>query len=507
MFKKIAINFFLVVQFIYAQSVSLDSITTYIEQARKDWHVPGLAVAIVQNDSVVLARGFGQRELGKTQPVDEHTLFAVASNTKAFTVGLLGRLVDRALLNWDDKVVYYLPDFHMYDPYVTKEMTIRDLLTHRSGLPTFGGDHIWIGNSLPPQEILHRLKYLQPIDMFRASYHYQNLLYMVAGLVYEKITGESWGASVQKHFFEPLEMQDANTNVVELTQIANVATPHEIRHGQIIKVPYDNLENIAPAAAINASVSDMSKWMRLHLNVGRFNGQQLLSESVVREMQAIYNPIPVTKFAEEELKRHFFGVGMGWFISDYNGTKIVSHSGGMSGMISLQTLVPEENLGVFVATNLAPDAPTFAITMFILDAFLKKEGLPRDWSRLLLARLENRRQKEQEKEQYLQRSRIKGTKPTLPLKKYTGTYFEPFSGNATVKMEDGNLVFDYNPRHSGSIEHWHGDVFRVTWRNPIFDMPPQSFIKFFIDEYGEIEALEVSFYDPIIFKRVKTTEK
>ena len=503
MIKKTTLFLLLIAHLGFAQTVSLDSIANYIEQARKDWQVPGLAVAIVQNDNVIFAKGFGSRELGKNLPVDTHTLFAVASNSKAFTVSLLGRLVDQGILSWDDKVIDYLPDFHMYDPYVTKEMTIRDLLTHRSGLPTFGGDHIWIGNTLPPQEILHRLKYLQPIDMFRASYHYQNLLYLVAGMVYEKITGEKWEDGVQKHIFEPLEMRDANTSVKALSGKENVATPHEWRNGQIVKVAYENLENIAPAAAINASISDMSQWMRLHLSTGKLNEQQFLSESVVRDMQTIYNPIPVSKFAEEELNRHFFGVGMGWFISDYKGIKLVSHSGGMSGMISLQTLVPEAKLGVFIAANLAPDVPTFAITMFILEAFLNENETPRDWSRFFLDRINKQKQSREEKEANLQKARIKGTKPTLPLEKYAGTYFEPFSGNAEVKLVDGKLLFDYNPRHSGDLSHWHGDIFRVNWHNPIFDMPPKSFVKFFVNEYGEVEALEVRFYDPIIFKRIK----
>ncbi|MEZ4746531.1 MAG: serine hydrolase [Calditrichia bacterium] len=487
---------------LFAQTVDLTAIDQAIEKTRTDWQIPGIAVAIVKDGKLIHAKGYGTRTIGKDEPVDENTLFAVASNSKAFTVSLLGILVDAGKLRWDDKVVDHLPNFQMFDPYVTREMTVRDLVTHRSGLPTFGGDHIWIGNSLSSDEILARLRHLEPNGLFRSSYHYQNLMFMVAGMVYEKISGEKWGEAVEKHLFKPLGMNRSNTSIRALANDKNVASPHEPRNGKTVPVAYDLLDNVAPAAAVNASVADMSKWMQLHLNNGKVGDLQIISAKVVREMQAIYNPIPISEAAENLYGRKFSGAGMGWFISNYGGYKTVSHGGGMSGMISLQTLIPEADFGVMVVTNYAPDSPTRAITNLILDSFFQPETAEkRNWSAELLEQVNKEHQKSELAENELAAQRIKNTKPSLPLDAYTGTYFDAFSGNAEVRLENGNLVFDYNPRHLGDLTHWHADIFRVVWRDPIFDMPAKSFISFRINEKGEVVSLETSFYDPITFER------
>jgi len=482
----------------------LKDLDRYIEKSRQDWEIPGLAVAIVKDDSVIFAKGYGVREIGKGAKVDEHTLFAVASNTKAFTASVLGMLVDEGKLNWDDRVTDYMDNFHMYDPYVTREITVRDLLTHRSGLPTFGGDHLWIGSSRSREEIISGLRYLKPSASFRTKYQYQNLMFLVAGQIIPEITGQTWDQAVKERIFEPLGMKESNTSVRYLEERKNVATPHEIVDGRLVPIKYDNVDGIAPAGAINSNVVDMARWMRLNLNRGVCEGTQILSPKIIREVHTIQFPLPVSSFSEENFGTRFSGYGLGWSISDFKGHKMVSHGGGLSGMISLQTLIPEKNLGVIVLTNFAPHSLTRALTYRILDALL---GEPeRDWSAEYLDRRKKAQERQKIAEKELQARRIKTTKPSLQLEAYTGRYFDELSGEVEVRLKKGRLVFDYNLRHIGDLEHWHYDTFRVTWRHGIFDMPGKSFLMFYLDEKGKVAKLRITFYDPIYFKRLSESE-
>ncbi len=484
-----------------AQDVDLESLDTWIGELMEDWSTPGLAVGIVHGDSLVFARGYGVRALGGGEPVDEHTRFAIASNSKAFTAAVLGMLVEEEKLQWDDRVIDHLPDFQMWDPWVTREIRVRDLLTHRSGLATFGGDHLWIGATNDRDEIVSRVRFMEPVGSFRASFHYQNLMFLVAGQVGQAVTGSSWDEMIASRIFEPLGMSESSTSVHDLAGLENVASAHEVVQGELRVVDYDNVDGVAPAAAINSNIVDMARWMRLNLRDGEFEGHQVFSAGTAREMQRIQYPLGVSAWAAENLGRRFNGYGLGWFISDYRGRKVVSHSGGLTGMISLQTLLPEEGLGVIVLTNYAPSAPTSAITYRILDAYLGESE--RDWNEVFVGFRNQGEDRARQREERLQASRIAGTEPSLSLEAYAGTYTEAVSGETAVRLEDGHLVFDYNPRHLGDLEHWHHDVFRVTWRHPIFDMAAQSFLRFELNEKGAVTGLEVTFYDPIRFEKVE----
>ena len=480
-------------------AVDWDAIDRRIEEIRRDWPTPGLAVAVVAGDSVVFARGYGVRRLGAPDPVGVHTRFAVASNTKAFTAALLAQFVDEGVLSPDDRVVDHIPDFRMHDPWITEEIRIQDLLTHRSGLPTFGGDHLWIGQRLPREEIVRRIRWLEPAGPFRASFHYQNLMYLVAGQVAAAAAGRSWDALVRERILEPLGMSETCTSVRDLAGLDDVAQAHEFVGGELRVVDYDDVDGVAPAAALNSNVLDMARWMRANLNGGELDGTRILSERSSRAMQSIQYPLGVSAWAERELGQRFSGYGLGWFIGEYRGRKAVSHSGGLTGMISLQTMLPEEGIGVVVLTNFAPDAPTRAITNEILDALLGET--PRDWNAVYREFVEQAAGRKAQAEEALQASRESGTTPSLPLPAYTGTYRDRLSGPAVVRLEDGHLVFDYNPRHLGDLEHWHHDVFRVHWRHPIFDMEPETFLQFELGLDGTVSRLTVTFYDPITFER------
>ena len=482
-----------------APTVDWEAIDARIEEILSTWPTPGLAVAVVADDSVVFARGYGVRRLGAPDPVGAHTRFAVASNTKAFTAALIGQLVDEGVLSPDDRVVDHIPDFRMHDPWITEEIRVQDLLTHRSGLPTFGGDHLWIGQRLPREEIVRRIRWLEPAGPFRASFHYQNLMYLVAGRVAAAATGKNWDVLMRERILDPLGMTESSTSVRDLAGLEDVAQAHEVVGGELRVVEYDDVDGVAPAAALNSNVLDMARWMRANLNGGELDGTRILSERSSRAMQSIQVPLGVSARAERQLGQRFNGYGLGWFVGEYRGRKAVSHSGGLTGMISLQTMLPEEGFGVVVLTNFAPDAPTRAITNEILDALLGVEA--RDWNEVYRGDVDQAARRKAEAEAALRASRATGTSPSLPLEAYAGTYEDEFSGPAVVRVEDGHLVFDYNPRHLGDLEHWHHDVFRVHWRHPIFDMEPETFLQFELGLDGRVSRLTVTFYDPITFDR------
>ncbi|MGH1365586.1 MAG: serine hydrolase [Calditrichia bacterium] len=492
---------------LYSQDVELDSLDAYISRSMQEWQVPGVAVAIIHKDTLRFAKGFGIRAIGKKGDVNDHTLFAVASNSKAFTATLLGMLVDQGRLRWDDRVVDYLPDFQLYDSYVSREIRIADLLSHRGGLPVFGGDHLWIGAPKNTREdIVRRMRYLEPTAPFRMRYQYNNLMFLVAGQVYTAITGDNWEDAVEAKIFEPIGMTESKTNVMTIQDYPNMARPHEKVQDKVQMVAFDDVDNVAPAAAVVSNVLDMVEWMRFNMNGGMVGETRLVSEKVMRQMHAMHTPIPVSKSLEELLGTQFLGYGLGWVVADYKGRKTMGHSGGLSGMISLQTMIPSEQLGVIVLTNYAPGRLIRAITYRILDAYLGVKD-ETDWSRVYLERKQKSEETRMEREKDLQRKRIKKTKPSLKAKDYFGVYSSSLSGDASIRSMDGKLWFYYNERHTGWLEHWHHDVYRVHWQNPIFDMPNKSFLQFFLNTEGRVSHLEVTFYDPQTFYYKTATEE
>ncbi len=480
---------------VFSQNSSFDNLDGFIEHAMQDWGTPGVAIGIVRNDSVLLAKGFGVKKLGSKEKVDAHTLFAVASNSKAFTAALIGMLVDEGKLTWDDRVVEHLNNFQMFDPYVTREINLRDLMTHRSGLPVFGGDRLWIGGGKSREHIVHQVRYLQPSAPFRTKYQYNNLMWLVAGQVYAAVTGHSWDDGIKQRIFSPLGMGESNTSTNQLKN--NFAIPHESIDGKIRPIDYDNVDTVGPAASINSNVLDMMKWMRLNLSNGTFEGTQILSRRVSAEMQSIQIPNNISSFNREKLNMRFSGYGLGYGIQEFKGYKMVRHSGGLSGMISLQVLIPKKNIGIIVLSNRAPNSLPWVISYTILDQML---GFTQtDWNAEYLTLKEKSKKAREVKREQLLVERAHETQPSLKLSDYVGDYFEDFSGTAKVEMQDNRLQFNYKPRYIADLEHWHFNTFRVKWRNPIFDMPAESFATFKLDEKGTVSEVTITFYQPITF--------
>lgn len=471
-------------------SAKLRAIEEYAEKAQKDWNVPGLAIAVVKDDKVILAKGYGVREMGKPERVDENTLFAIASNSKAFTTAALAILVDEGKIKWDDKVTKYLPEFQMPDAYVTRELTIRDLVSHRSGLGTFSGDLLWYEATHSSDEILRRVRFLKPVNSFRASYGYQNLMYIAAGRILEKVSGQTWAEFVRARFLTPLGMSRTTTSVKDLKD--NVASPHNELNGKMRVVRYGNVDNAAAAAGLNSSATDVAKWLRLQLGRGKFEGKPVFSEAQSWQMWQPAIAMPISKSSSElNPTRHFNNYGLGWYLSDYHGRKIVSHGGGLDGMYSQTAMMPEENLGLVVLTN--SETPVNYIMMNkIFDIMLGAS--PRDWSAELLERTKKGKAAEAEEDKKTAAARVANTKTSLPFSAYAGTYGGELYGDANVTEENGKLVLrlKQSPNFTADLEHWHYDTFQIKWRDTVSYAFPRGFVVFTIDQNGKPEELKIN---------------
>lgn len=471
-------------------SVDLAALDAYFAESGDVFQVPGFAVAIVKDGEVVFAKGYGSRELGEPGRVDEHTLFAIASNTKAFTAAALAILVDEGEIGWDDRVVEYLPYFQLYDPWVTQEMRIRDLLSHRSGLGTFSGDLLWYGTSYSREEVVRRARYLEPAGMFRSDYGYSNLMFLAAGEVVAAVTGKSWDEVVKMELFEPLGMDNTVTSVRDLEGKRNVATPHRERDGRVFPLYWYNWDSMAAAGGIISSVADMSRWVRLQLGHGTWNGDTIFSETAQRTMWTPHISNVVTAGSERLFPTtHFRGYGLGWGLMDYHGRKVMSHGGGYDGMFSRVVLVPEEGLGLVILTNAMTNLQT-ALTYRILDAYLG--GEEHDWTAQLAAIAERNREEARERRAEFENVRIEGTSPSHPLEAYTGTYGGPMYGDATVTVEGDHLVVAFipNPDLVGDLTHRHFDTFVIEWRQD-FAWFDEGTVQFLLDPNGDVVEMKI----------------
>jgi CubicO group peptidase (beta-lactamase class C family) len=459
---------------VLAQPPDLAQLDLAIEQARTNWNVPGLAVAIVKDGKPVLAKGYGVRELGKPEAVDADTLFGIASNTKAFTATAISMLADDQKLTLDDRVVTHLPYFQLYDPYVTSDIRIRDLLCHRSGLGTFSGDLLWYGTSYSREEVIRRARFLKQASPFRAQYGYQNLMFVAAGEIVSAVSGKSWDAFVKERIFDPLGMTRTITTFADITKATNIATPHAGTFSPLRTYPWRSWDGCAPAAGIVSSAHDMAKWIALHLDGGKVAGKQLLSRTAQRtlwtpHLSFMTEPNPAASSAglatSMRLPVHFRGYGLGFAVSDVRGRFVAQHEGTCDGMFSCVVLVPEEKLGFVILSNSDTSLRT-ALSYVILDAYLGGDG--RDWFRLFLERAKQTASTKQLERDRIEKARLKGTQPSLPLSKYAGSFVSALYGEAKVELENNNLVLRLlpNPDMVADLAHWHLDTFSLTWRRP-----------------------------------------
>jgi CubicO group peptidase (beta-lactamase class C family) len=443
----------------------------YVAQSVRDWNGVGLGIAVVKDDSLVFAKGYGVLELGKPAHVDEHTRFAIGSTTKAMTSAALAMLADEGKLKWDDKVIDYIPELRLYDSYATRELTIRDLLTHRTGLP--GTDLFWAldENTVPFSEIIRRLRYIRPSSSFRSTWAYQNVMYSIGGTVVERVSGMPWDAFIRSRIFVPLGMNESEALVSQIQGKPNVAVPHAEIHDTVRVVPIKTTDVVAPAGSVWSSVSDMSKWMRFVLDSGRVGTKRLISLASFRELVAPQMRAPMPQYPALELANpHFFSYALGWFVQDYHGETVWMHTGSIDGMSAIIGLLPEQRVGVFVLGNLDHIELRHALMYKTFDLY--GAGPSRDWSADLRALLASKRGP---RKATPAKPHVITAKATLPLEKYAGSYVDSAYGTVVVTAATGALTAKYDKLDLGVLDHWDYDVFRSRPRTPLDDPTPLSF--------------------------------
>lgn len=426
----------------------------WVASVMGEWHVPGLAVGAIKDGALVLSKGYGRRDVEGNLPVTPQTVMGIGSNSKSFTVVLMGMLVDERKLAWDTPVRTYLPDFQLYDEFATRDMTPRDLVTHRSGLPRH--DNLWYGRPFSREELFQRLRYLEPSASFRSRYQYQNLMFMTAGYLTEKITGASWDDQIRRRIFEPLGMSRSNTSVRESPQSGDFAYPYVWRNGAPAKLPFRNIDAIAPAGSINSTVEDMLKYLRFRIDQGMSGGKRLLSEANEAQMQ---NPQMITGLPgeDEELGPPAYGLGVG--VTTYRGHKLVQHTGGIDGFISSMSWLPKDKIGIIVLTNLSGNNPVpVMVARQLYDRLL---GLaPVDWAARQRKADSTARQRQAKQLADRNATRVSGTKPSHDLAGYAGTYRHPAYGTAVVTVDGDGLAVTLDP-HVAKLKHFHYDVFEL----------------------------------------------
>jgi CubicO group peptidase (beta-lactamase class C family) len=483
-----------------AQSAAPADLDAYATRAMKEFEVPGIAVAIVKDGKVVVAKGYGVRKLGVPLAVDEHTLFGIGSNTKAFTAAALAALVDGGKISWDDPVYQRLPGFQMYDPYVSHEMTIRDLLTHRSGMGLGEGDLLfWPQTTYTRDDIVYRLRFMKPASSFRSHFAYDNLMYIAAGQIVAEVSGESWENYIRKRIFTPLAMNDSNLSNAAFKPGDDYAWPHsKLANGRQEAIDFVNLDNAGPAGAINSSASDMAKWMLLQLNRGKFLDREgrLFSEAQSKEMWTPQTILPVNDPPPPllPLKANFYDYGMGWLLRDYRGRKLVSHTGGVAGFVSRVMLVPQENLGIVVLTNAEESGVFDSITFHVLDHYFAIP--PTDWIAAFKAAEDELQRQGEEVEKQQATSRAVNSKPSLPLVKYAGVYSDAWYGTATIRVENGKLMMtmDHTPAMRGELEHWQYDTFKTHWQDRTL---ADAYVTFSLNPDGSIDHFKMAAVSPL----------
>jgi len=457
----------------------------YVQAALKTWNVPGVAVGIVRHDSVIYLKGYGVRTVGTTDPVDAQTIFAIGSCTKAFTSAGLAMLVGEGKVHWDDPVRKYIPGFQVADPYVTREITLRDLLTHRTGIDR--AEFLWYRSGLDRAEVVRRIRFLPQQVGFRSQFTYNNLMYLEAGTILGAASGTSWDDVIQHRILDPLGMRSTTLTIRGLDQRRNVSSPHRTTHGVVHAIPWDNIDNVAPAGAVNSNVIDMAQWVRLQLRHGKFGDTTLITAAALDETHKLQTPIPVGPPSPDSPVFHFVGYGMGWAVHDYAGHVALEHTGGIDGFRAQVGLLPDDDFGVVILSNDETSPIYQAIADWLYDRHLKVSPL-RDWSASMhnayakaIAQADSAEARENAK-------RVPDTHPTLPLERYTGTYADSMYGPATVTVNpQGKLVFTRGEMIA-DLEHWNYDTFRANWRVGIVD---HTLLTFAIDAAGNVGGIKM----------------
>lgn len=495
--KRISILFLIITQsFLYSQQIPKD-LDAYVEKVLKTFNVPGVSVAIVKDGKILMAKGYGVKTIGTSEKVDSRTNFSIASNTKAFVGTSLGILVDEGMIKWNDRVVEHLPWFQLSDPYVTKELRVIDLLVHRSGLGLGAGDLlIWPTNTYAQKDVVKRFRNIPLATSFRSTYAYDNILYLVAGELIEAVSGMTWDAFVQKRIFNKLGMNNSVLTFTDAVKKGNAATPHAEINGVVRPVAASDSAKTNPAATVNTNAEDIAKWMICQIDSGKLSdGTSLWSSSVTRMLWSVVTPLPVGKVPKElaPYQSNFSGYGGGFNLRDYRGKKMVWHTGGLAGFVSLVAMIPEQRVGVAVFTNQEESGAFYSIGWRVLDHYLNANY---DWNAAYKAVKERSDSTNRASEAKSASSRDSLSKPSLALEKYAGKYQDAWYGDITLEMKNGKLFLQMVPTPSlgGFLEHYQYNTFIVRWSDP--EMRADAFVTFNLNPEGTIENAKMKAVSP-----------
>lgn len=441
----------------------VEALDRYIESARSEWQVPGLSVAIVRDGKVVMAKGYGIRELGKSDAVDQQTLFGVMSTTKAMTAVAMGILVDEGKVGWRDKVIKHLPDFRIADPFITAELEVRDLFTHNSGLSST--DFLWARTpELPADEAVRRMQFARPSYSFRGGFVYHNSMYLVAGKVIEKVSGMSWERFMSDRVFGPLGMMRTLPTLEAAMKQANRSSAHYRIKGTIEVIPEMPIDSVAPAGSVWSNADDMARWMNYLLSGKAADGRELLKPATLDEIFRPQVILPQNFFPTFRLiKPKWTTYGLGWFQHDYRGEKVDVHTGSIAGRTAIVGLIRDKKIGVYVFGNLDRAEARHGIVYKVFDRLVFGDGSGRDWNAEFKRLYDDRDAEAGKQAEALLSKRLNGTRPSLPLQAYAGTYTDPFYGTVEIKFADGKLTALVARDLSAELQHRHVDTFTAIW--------------------------------------------
>lgn len=497
---KVSVFSFLLSASLQGQSLTNSQIDSLVQKTMQTFDVPGMAVAVLKDGKIYHQNTYGKRSLKTGKDVDENTLFGVASNTKAFTTAALAQLVDQGKLEWDMPVADIITEFQLYDSYVTREFTVRDLVTHRSGLGLGAGDlMVFPGtNTTNMKEMIHNLRFLKPVSSFRSQYDYDNLLYIVAGEVVERISKQPYSEYITDHFFKPLNMKRSLLNLKEITADANRIDGHAPVNGKLEITPHTFTELANPAAGIYASIGDMSKWVQAQLNEGKY-GAQLKDSLFSKEQHAeMWTPQTLVKSGKGPYNTHFVSYGLGWFLSDVNGYFQATHTGGLLGIVSQVTIIPELELGIIVLTNQQSGAAFTAITNSIKDGYFGIKGKDRvkDYNERRLAgeRMEDSITRQVE---MAINAQLKSKSPKPENKNFLGTYEDAWFGKVFITEKNGKITFAAAKVSdlTGDMSFYKGSTFVVRWHDA--SLKADAYVNFSLNTEGKADGFKMSPISPL----------
>ena len=480
-----------------------DSLDLYINRALTNWRVPGAAVCIVKDGKIVLMKGYGIKELGLLNKVDENTLFMIGSNTKAFTATALAMLQAEKKISLDEKVTKYIPEFKLDNKLAGEQAIVKDLLSHRLGFKTFQGDFTFYNTNLARHEIIAKMGQMKAAYPFRTTWGYTNSAFLTAGEIIPRVTGKPWEMYLKENIFAPLGMSNTLALTADMPKSINRTVPHTLVDGRLTPIPYCNIDGLAPAGAISSSVNDMSKWVMALLNNGKVGNKQVIPAAAINATRQAQDIVGNVQHINGETNYQLYGLG--WFIQDYAGHRLIMHDGGVNGYLSSVTLVPKENLGIVILTNTDQNSLYEALRWEIMDAYFKMKYFNYSDAYLSMNRINvtNELQADKRKRDTIALM----PKPALPLNKYTGKYVNDFYGSMTItvgELNDLEMRFEHHPKMFARLQPLGGNRFYVTFSDPTYG---KAVFPFFVqnDNVTGVRVKVANFveFDPYDFKKVQ----